>query len=353
MTHMVDKNAKGEREYKFEGCEGMYCTVSLLSTYVCTHVSILHKENEGRVNQPNQPTINIAVIGATGAGKSQLCNLLCGIPQQFEVNDDPDSCTKEIQSHTFRYQIEGNDLRFQVIDCPGFFDTRNVLSTTKSFFNAVPHQLAVIHQNIQRCMELKNKQISVFLFLVPWGQRLTEDNQFRKSIAFMRDYFIQKASKHVIYVFSKSKGKTEEDIMCILRENKRNNKKASALILDYLMKINNNCVTTECERAGVNFNQMRYKVLCKIYKSHITNGVCEGAVMWNAIQEQQKIINHQKSKYYTVMAVTSCVGLGYLGYYGANSTADVVLQWAVDLSVSMEEAEPLFTIFDTWYPCVL
>eukprot|EP01083_Nonionella_stella_P180156 641661_1 len=332
MTHMVDKNAKGEREYKFEGCE----------------------ENEGRVNQPNQPTINIAVIGATGAGKSQLCNLLCGIPQQFEVNDDPDSCTKEIQSHTFRYQIEGNDLRFQVIDCPGFFDTRNVLSTTKSFFNAVPHQLAVIHQNIQRCMELKNKQISVFLFLVPWGQRLTEDNQFRKSIAFMRDYFIQKASKHVIYVFSKSKGKTEEDIMCILRENKRNNKKASALILDYLMKINNNCVTTECERAGVNFNQMRDKVLRKIYESHRTNGVCEGAVMWNSIQEQQKIINRQTYKYYAAVALTwglgvGCMGLGYK-YSRANGAKVAMLRWAASLrNVSQGEYDQFYKVFCQYY----
>eukprot|EP01083_Nonionella_stella_P268671 908526_1 len=331
MALMADKNAQGEREYKYGGYE---------------------EDNELAIDhEVDQPIIKIAVIGATGAGKSQLCNLLCDIPQQFEVNDDPDSCTKEIKSHTFHHRIEGNDLRFQVIDCPGFFDTDTVLSTAKRFFNTVPHQLSVIHENIQKCIDLKNKQISVFLFVVPGVGRLNTD--FRKSIEFMRDYFIQKASKHVIYVFSKSKGKTEEDIMCILRENKRNNKKASALILDYLMKINNNCVTTECERAGVNFNQMRYKVLCKIYKSHITNGVCEGAVMWNAIQEQQKIINHQKSKYYTVMAVTSCVGLGYLGYYGANSTADVVLQWAVDLSVSMEEAEPLFTIFDTWYPCVL
>eukprot|EP01084_Bolivina_argentea_P018673 34738_1 len=91
---MADKNAQGEREYKYGGYE---------------------EENDVGVNQP---TINIAVIGATGAGKSQLCNLLCDIPQQFEVNDDPDSCTKEIKSHTFGYRIEGKDLRFQVIDCP-------------------------------------------------------------------------------------------------------------------------------------------------------------------------------------------------------------------------------------------
>eukprot|EP01083_Nonionella_stella_P064043 166579_1 len=332
MALWVDKNAQGEREHKYGGYK---------------------EDNELAIDhEVDQPIIKIAVIGATGAGKSQLCNLLCDIPQQFEVNDDPDSCTKEIKSHTFHHRIEGKDLRFQVIDCPGFFDTDTVLSTAKRFFNTVPHQLSVIHENIQKCIDLKNKQISVFLFVVPGVGRLNTD--FRKSIEFMRDYFIQKASKHVIYVFSKAKGKTEEDIMRTLRANKRNKKQASTLILDYLMKINNNCVTTECERAGVNFNQMRDKVLRKIYESHRTNGVCEGAVMWNSIQEQQKIINRQTYKYYAAVALTwglgvGCMGLGYK-YSRANGAKVAMLRWAASLrNVSQGEYDQFYKVFCQYY----
>eukprot|EP01083_Nonionella_stella_P252830 870675_1 len=170
-----------------------------------TSLQPIRRENKEEVKEQSISPIKIAVIGATGAGKSQLCNLLCNDANKFEVNDDPDSCTTEITSNTFKYEIDGKQLTFQVIDYPGFFDTEGVLSKVKGYFNTVPHKLAVVYENIQKCVELKNKQISVFLFVVP-NMRLTTD--YQKSIEFMKDYFIQKASKHVMYVFSKSKGKT-------------------------------------------------------------------------------------------------------------------------------------------------
>ena len=65
-------------------------------------------------------------MGTTGVGKSTLCNLLCGNAERFEVNDDPDSVTQETHQTAFNYEINNQELQFEIIDCPGFFDTKGV-----------------------------------------------------------------------------------------------------------------------------------------------------------------------------------------------------------------------------------
>ncbi|THH15941.1 hypothetical protein EUX98_g9380, partial [Antrodiella citrinella] len=66
----------------------------------------------------NDDSITIAVMGATGAGKSTFINLVS--PIQFQVGEGLESCTAEVQS-AVPFILDGKYVT--LIDTPGFDDT--------------------------------------------------------------------------------------------------------------------------------------------------------------------------------------------------------------------------------------
>ncbi|KIK57233.1 hypothetical protein GYMLUDRAFT_263288 [Collybiopsis luxurians FD-317 M1] len=64
-----------------------------------------------------RPQVSIILLGATGTGKTTFTNLAGG--SKFLVGDGLESCTSQVQFHTFDFQ--GTDVT--LIDVPGFDDT--------------------------------------------------------------------------------------------------------------------------------------------------------------------------------------------------------------------------------------
>ena len=61
----------------------------------------------------------IALLGATGAGKSHLGNTLLG-QTRFIVSDNPESCTSETSSIERGFWLgEDTGEEFEIIDTPG------------------------------------------------------------------------------------------------------------------------------------------------------------------------------------------------------------------------------------------
>ncbi|KAI6649448.1 Protein AIG1-like isoform X3 [Oopsacas minuta] len=84
-------------------------------------------EDYFEIEKPSNYDISLLFIGATGAGKSTLCNFLVK-SQFFEAK----SSMKSVTNITKSYFFEFNEKIFKVIDCPGFVDidkeTSKVLS---------------------------------------------------------------------------------------------------------------------------------------------------------------------------------------------------------------------------------
>ncbi|KAI6649450.1 Protein AIG1-like isoform X2 [Oopsacas minuta] len=84
-------------------------------------------EDYFEIEKPSHYDISLLFIGATGAGKSTLCNFLVK-SQFFEAK----SSMKSVTNITKSYFFEFNGKIFKVIDCPGFVDideeTSEVLS---------------------------------------------------------------------------------------------------------------------------------------------------------------------------------------------------------------------------------
>ena len=245
------------------------------------------------------------MLGATGVGKSSLCNLLCGNSEAFEVNDGYDSVTQETQVVSFRYTNTNKELQFEIIDSPGFFDTNIVLQKI--------NKVEAFARDIEKCIDLTKSGISVFLFVIPVGRLLPS---YHKSIQFMRDYFNKDASNHVIFVFSKCRGQSVDTILQRMRSNSGKRGLATDLVLNYLSLIDNKCVSSECYMSDDNKRQCRDKILSKIYDIHAEHGLFYRNVMWEAFQEQKRRYKRMSYKYYTAVLTGGVLAVGMgLKYY--------------------------------------
>lgn len=109
-------------------------------------ISTSTEENKQEgIQQPRDKIIRLCVLGATGIGKSSLCNFLLGQDDIFEVGDGFDCCTEKSESKQFIYNIDSEEIQFEITDTPGWF-------------NASPNQRVLprdkMIDNINECIKI-------------------------------------------------------------------------------------------------------------------------------------------------------------------------------------------------------
>eukprot|EP01084_Bolivina_argentea_P157323 274158_1 len=230
-----------------------------------------------------QILIRIAVLGATGVGKSSLCNLISA-SDIFEVNDGLESCTQQPISTEFYYTINNKQCHFKVTDFEGWFGANRELlgeNRIQQFLNVV-----------KRSTDITRYGISAILLLIPVGRLC---NSYIDSIKFMKKYFGGNLSKHIILVFSKCNGKSvNTHLQQIIHNANVKQSAASKLVLDYLESIGNKCVATECAFGDTNI--CREELLLKIHQIHQMKGICNGNVMLQAFGRMEADIRMQREE---------------------------------------------------------
>lgn len=191
-----------------------------------------HQHNPGG----EEETIRICVLGASGVGKSSLCNFLSD-SDEFKVGGGFDSCTQQSSSHMFTYQINHNDIHFEITDTPGWFDADG---------ERLP-SVQVMLNKINQCLSISNGGITAYFIVVPF-ERISIDTE--QAIYFMRDCFDSSQLKHVYMVFTKCNGNSVDEILESLLAQKSKGRKASGLVYNYAQQINEQCFAVDTNVDG-------------------------------------------------------------------------------------------------------
>eukprot|EP01084_Bolivina_argentea_P192286 330128_1 len=236
------------------------------------------------VNELNNPgeeeVIRICVLGASGVGKSSLCNFLSN-KDTFKISDGLDSCTQQSQSELFSYEINNKDIKFEITDTPGWFDADN---------DRLP-SINTMLMKINECIQISETGITAFIIVIPW-ERISIDTE--QSIYFMRDCFDSTQLKHVWMIFTKChKTRNIGEILQLLLEQKNKGRNASGLIYNYSQQINEQCFATDTQNNDEKENiQIRENILSQIHSIYGLYGIIPDGVF----QHQRKIYYNEISK---------------------------------------------------------
>eukprot|EP01083_Nonionella_stella_P110616 323816_1 len=212
----------------------------------------------------------------------------------FEVGHGFDSCTDEVKSQQFIYEsmkharanrTVNHPLTYEVIDCPGFFDTDVVLSKAK--------ESELFNDNIKKCIHLTKHGISAYLLLIP---RDRMSAYHAASIRFIMEYFPYEAKKYVWLILTKSGQATKHDILNELANPQSRKQEASKLVQKFVIDIDQRLITTECVDVR-NTVPYREQILQAVYQTHVDNdGPYAGNGIWNALKSQLAAYQKQQEE---------------------------------------------------------
>jgi len=258
-----------------------------------------------------EEVVRFCVLGASGVGKSSLCNFLAGSDDAFKIGGGFDSCTQQSSSHTFSFEIDHNEIRFEITDTPGWFDADGG--------QRLPSVQAMLRK-IDQCLDISNNGITAFIIVVPF-ERISIDTE--QAIYFMRDCFDSTQLKHVWMCFTKCPNvSTVDEILHSLLEQKTKGRAASGLVYNYAQQLNEQCFAIDTQGDDEKEqHQQRRTVLTTMYHIYCTEGMIPDGVFMTAqknylnemaLLSQRHLSQQERAqrKYKKMMTVGAVLGVG-------------------------------------------